>query len=171
MCNLYIYFMPINRCPSVVRMYLQQDVNHTVYMILIASAVCRWERPTGCCICLCFQKKGSQLLDFQWISIQSSARSLCKNICSCQATGYSACLLAATPIFHHWKQKTGHHSDLVGLSTPLFPHPPLFIFYFFGTVVCSLPSLCSQEESDQSLQLSWALEVRLSGSPPLWETG
>lgn len=48
----------------------------------------------------------------------------CKNICSCRAASFlrlSSLAAAAAHWSQHWKQKRGHRSDLVGLSTPLFP--------------------------------------------------
>lgn len=50
---------------------------------------------------------------------------------------------------------------------------PFFLPFLFSVVVSlvsSLPSHHSREESDQSLKLSRALGVGLSGGPHLWET-
>lgn len=68
---------------------------------------------------------------------------------------------------HRWKQKTGHHSDLVGLSTPLFSPSP-FSFFFFSP--CGLPSsLSPQSRGEWSIIkiVMQAQRVGLSGSPPL----
>lgn len=96
---------------------------------------------------------------------------LCKNICSCQATSYFACPLAAVQArsSHSWKQKAGHRSDLVGPPTPLFPPFPYIFVVVVVSADLSVPSRRSREESDQSSKLSWALGVGSSGSARLWE--
>lgn len=135
--------MPINRYPSVVWMYLQRDINHTVYMSLIVSAVFFPEiglqvesRNTLLYFSLC-SKRGSQLLDFQWISNQSSACSLCKNICSCQATSYSACPLAAAQATDLTTENKRLDISLTlwDCPRPFIPHRPILSFSFFFSLL------------------------------------
>lgn len=157
---------PQNECP-----HCNQDVNHSVrdpvyinrFLWTLSTGGKLWLLAVSFCV---LTKTGSWPLHLSAKSRQPIACQFCKNIRYCQAAGFSFCPLTAALAHwsHHWKQKHGHRSDLVGLFTPLFPSSPLFAV---DSVVFSLPFHCSQDKSNQSLILSLGLEVRLSRSPYL----